>query len=223
VSERHVELREALYASILEVRRADAVATLKGAADAFGFPAVIADILEPTLKLIGERWNSDRISLAQAYVAGKVAEDLLGLIAADEMERGKEPATPRGTTVICNAEDDYHGLGRKMVSTFLRIEGWKVIDLGNDVLAPILVDEAESRGARVIGVSAMMLTNARNISKVREELLRRGLGDRIRLAVGGAVFAMRPELVEEVGGDGSAMTAIEAPALFERLATSARP
>lgn len=216
-----LELRESLYASILEARREDAVALLRAAAESSGFPAAVSRILEPTLRLIGERWNAESISLAQAYVAGKVAEDLLALIAADASERERRSARPRGPTVICNAEDDYHSLGRRMVTTFLRIEGWEVLDLGNDVLAPRLVDEAERIGASVVGVSAMMLTNAKNIMKVREELLRRGLSGSIKLAVGGAVFVMRPELVGEVGGDGSAATAMDAPALFDRLAAEA--
>jgi methanogenic corrinoid protein MtbC1 len=63
----------------------------------------------------------------------------------------------------------------------------------------------------------MMLTTAENIRAVRAELDARGLPGRIRLAVGGAVFKLRPELVREVGGDGSAPSAIQAPALFDRL------
>jgi len=35
--------------------------------------------------------------------------------------------------------------------------------------------------------------------------------------VGGAVFRLRPELVEELGGDGTAPNALQAPALFDRL------
>ena len=124
----------------------------------------------------------------------------------------------RGTAVLGNAEDDYHALGRRMVATFLRLEGWKVHDLGNDVLAATFVDEALATGASVIGVSAMMLTNAHNILRVREELDRRDLSGRVGLAVGGAVFALRPGLVNEVGGDGTALTAVDAPSLFDRLA-----
>jgi methanogenic corrinoid protein MtbC1 len=63
----------------------------------------------------------------------------------------------------------------------------------------------------------MMLTTAGNIRDLRTELDSRGLSGKIRLAVGGAVFKLRPELVDEVGGDGSAPSAIQAPALIERL------
>jgi methanogenic corrinoid protein MtbC1 len=158
--------------------------------------------------------SPEGISLAQAYIAAKVAEDILDkIVSVHQISQLKS----RGPVVIGNIEDDFHALGRRMVGTFLRAEGWEVHDLGNDVPAVDLVDQAVVVGARVIGVSAMMRTTADNIRAVRTELDRRGLTGRIQLAVGGAVFVIRPELVQTVGGDGTARNALEAPALFEKL------
>ena len=53
--------------------------------------------------------------------------------------------------------------------------------------------------------------------RIREEIDRRGLTGRIQLAVGGAVFQLRPELVAAFGGDGTAASAVEASALFQDL------
>lgn len=206
--------REHLYGLMLEAERERAVATLLEFAAGSGFQAAVSDVLEPVLERIGEAWCRERISLAQGYVAGKIAEDLLVAAASSVSDLLLEV---KGPVVIGNVEDDYHSLGRKMVSVFLRAAGWKVIDLGNDVLPSDFIDAALEHGARVIGVSAMMLTTAENIRAVRAELDARGLSGRIRLAVGGAVFKLRPELVREVGGDGSAPSAIQAPALFDRL------
>jgi methanogenic corrinoid protein MtbC1 len=79
------------------------------------------------------------------------------------------------------------------------------------------VNKAVETCARVIGVSAMMYTTAGNIRKVRDELDSRNLSGRIQLAVGGAVFKLRPELTHEVGGDGTASSCFKAPKLFEEL------
>ena len=238
-----------LYGQIIEADRGGARRLLSAAADGMGYDVALRRILEPTLRMVGERWAVDGISLAQGFVAGKVAEDYLSLggelgvlrprasepaagiptgsspgsrkPAGDSERAGDTALEDRKTAVIGNAEDDYHVLGRSMVASFLEIEGWNVVDLGCDILAPDFVDNALSVGACVIGASAMMLTTARNIAGIRNELDRRGLSGRIKLAVGGAVFAMRPELVREVGGDGTAKTALEAPALFDRLRAAA--
>ena len=66
-------------------------------------------------------------------------------------------------------------------------------------------------------VSRTRTLTAKNILKVRHELDNNRLSNRIKLAVGGAVFKLRPELVADVGGDGTADNAIEAPELFEKL------
>lgn len=182
-----------------------------------GYERLIKDVLDPALILIGEEWSaSGTYSLAQVYIAAKVTEDVLVRIAS--MRRlPSEGRSPKGPVVIGNIEEDFHALGRRMVGTFLRAEGWIVHDLGNDVPATAFVDKALEVSARVIGVSAMMMTTARTISGVRDEIDSRGLTGRIQLAVGGAVFCVCPGLDEEVGGDGTAPNALAVPGLFDRL------
>lgn len=176
--------------------------------------SVIADILEPALSYLGQLWGTQTVSLAQAFVGAKIAEDaLVRCMPGRESSAG----TCKGTAVVGNIEDDYHSLGRRMVASFLRSSGWEVHDLGNDVIAEQFVDKAIEVGASVVGASAMMQTTALNIRKLRDLIDARGLQNRLRLAVGGAVFNWRPELVAEVGGDGTAANAAGVDALFQSL------
>jgi len=206
--------RQTVYDLVLQAERDRTVGMLLEHAAHHGFQSTVSNVLEPVLERLGDEWLLERISLAQGYIAGKIAEDVLTAAASGG---GDLQLDVKGPAVIGNIEDDYHSLGRKMVGIFLRASGWKVVDLGNDVAPVEFVDQAVAHGARVIGVSAMMLTTAENIRGLRAELDSRGLSGRIRLAVGGAVFKLRPELVREVGGDGTASSAIQAPALFDRL------
>ncbi|HUW71323.1 MAG TPA: cobalamin-dependent protein [bacterium] len=214
--------RDALLHHILNAEREEAKRLLLSIVHEDSYETALRDILEPTLRLIGDRWSKDAISLAQGFVAGKVAEDFIAntkghLLTEMDKESPIVEGSPPRAAVLGNIEDDYHSLGRSMVISFLELRGWSVTDLGNDVLARDLVDTAVRIGAPVIGVSAMMLTTARNILSVRQALRERGLENSIALAVGGAVFRMRPELAAEVGGDGTADTGIDAPDLFESL------
>jgi methanogenic corrinoid protein MtbC1 len=209
-----------LYQLILLAQREEAGALLAKTVADTGYSATLRDLLEPAMFMIGDRWAAEGLSLAQGFVAGKIAEDFLALGKDywlwDDQSSGGDCGIPK-VAVMGNVEDDYHVLGRSMVVSFLRIKGWKVLDLGCDVQAAAFVDHALKAGACVIGASAMMLTTAKNIRSIREVLDRRGLAGRIKLAVGGAVFRMRPELVAELGGEGTAHNALDAPALFERL------
>lgn len=209
------EARQKLFDSILSGNREQANETLDQWAGHSHYRSAIAEVLEPVLEEIGNRWSAEKISLAAGYLAGKVAEDVL----VQSLRCEQSIPQTKGPVVIGNVEDDYHSLGRKLVGIFLKTSGWRVIDLGNDVSASAFVDAAVENKAWVIGVSAMMFTTAENITKIRKEIEDRGLSGRIKLAVGGAVFKIRPELVAEVGGDGTAANAMDAPRLFEQLWT----
>lgn len=179
---------------------------------------IISGILDPAIVRLGHMWEEETMSLAQNFVASKIAEDTLLRCLPDSVNTLRS----KGTVVIGNTEDDFHSLGRKTVGLFLSAAGWDVHDLGNDVLAEQFLEKALEVDARVIGVSAMMQTTALNIRKLRELIDSRGLTGRIKLAVGGAVFNWRPELVAEVGGDGTAHNAVAADELFMRLQTEAQ-
>ena len=210
------ETRKRLESAILDADRQAANRITDEWAAAHGYEDAVTEILEPTLAKIGDLWDkSGDLSLAQGYVAGKIAEDIMVKAAAQGGTAGDRKK--KGPIVIGNIEEDYHALGRRLVSIFLRSSGWKVHDLGNDVPADEFVEEALDAGAKIIAVSAMMYTTAMNIRGVREELEARGLNGKIQLAVGGAVFKLRPELVDEIGADGTTGTAIHTPALMERL------
>ena len=207
-----------LLAAIQKADRAGASAIIRDWAEGRTFSRVVPDLLSPVLETFGEIWAAGHggISLATGYVASKVAEDVLSLLLQESASQGLN-APVRGPVILGNVEDDFHPLGRRMVAAFLRADGWDVRDLGVDVSAAQFLDAAEEAGARVIGASAMMYTTAKGVASIREEIDRRGLTGRIQLAVGGAVFKLRPELVKEFGADGTTSSAVGVSALFEEL------
>ena len=209
---------ESLLSDILNARVDEALISLNLQVNADGFESVIRTILEPCLEKTGAMWESGNISLAQSYVAGKITEEFL--FAA--MNEGAFPneIKKNHSLVLGNIEDDFHVLGRRMVASFARLRGWDIVDLGTDVPARTFVDQAVEVGSPIIAVSAMMTSTALKIGGIREELEKRNLSGRIKLAVGGAIFRIRGELVDEVGGDGTAGSAMEAPMLFDRLLKS---
>lgn len=212
-----MDIQHALIEMIQKADRPGANLILDTWANKNGYDRLLKEVLEPTLLLIGEEWRTaENFTLAQSYMAAKVAED--ALVKAATHKKAEDVTKPaKGPVVIGNIEEDFHSLGRRMVGTFLEADGWIVHDLGNDVPAQAFVDKAIEIEARVIGVSAMMRTTTHNIKHLRTELDRRGLSGHIQLAVGGAVFLVCPGLDLEVGGDGTTRTAIDAPVLFDHL------
>ena len=213
----HSTLHGKILSLILDGEREAASELLAEYAGKTGFESAVNDLLEPVLAEFGELWSKGNdVSLGQGYVAGKVAEDLMErAVASSEFDNiGR---AEKGPIVIGNIEDDSHSLGRKLVVVFLRMSGWRVIDLGVDVPPKEFVQRAIEEDAPIIAASAMMYRTALNIRHLREEMEKEGLCETTQLAVGGAVFLHRPELVAKVGGDGTAANAMKTPALCEKL------
>jgi methylmalonyl-CoA mutase cobalamin-binding domain/chain len=210
------DLQVRLVSAILDADRALANQLIGDWAANNGYDRAMIEVVSPVLDEIGMMYaETGEFSLAQGYVAGKVAEDTLAKVFSHQDLAA--PKATKGPVVIGNIEDDYHPLGRKMVGIFLQAAGWQVYDLGIDVTAEEFVEKALEVNARVVGASAMIYTTAVNIEALRKEIDHRGLSGSLQLAVGGAVFKLRPELLEEVGGDGTADNALNAPTLFEEL------
>jgi methanogenic corrinoid protein MtbC1 len=206
---------EGLFQAMLNSDRKAAAAVIEQALEAGITPdRVLMEILDPALARTGVQWELRTISLAQGFVGAKIAEDTLSRCFPDQLPPTDIHLPP---VVIGNIEDDFHSLGRRMVSSFLRAAGWQVHDLGNDVLPKPFLEKALEVGAPIIGVSAMMHTTALNIRKLRDLIDQRGLTGKIKLAVGGAVFNWRPELVDAVGGEGTAPNAAAVNALFRSM------
>ena len=211
------KVRSQVYVSVMDGDRVQAVNIVRDWALSNSYEDAVKQILEPVIEIIGKDWgDSEKVSLGQGYVLGRVVEDVFKEMARVRSKEGM-PKPEKGPVVIGNIMDDSHGLGRKLVKIFLELDGWHVYDLGNDVLPETFVDKAIEINAPVIGASAMMLRTALNIKLLRAEIDRRNLGGKIKLAVGGAVFCQRPELVEEVGADGWSFNAIEVSQMMEAL------
>jgi methanogenic corrinoid protein MtbC1 len=185
-----------------------------------GFENIAEKILLPVLeKYSQDDFEMDGSPLAQGYVAARFAEIAMNMAIANTNPE-QLPKQNLGPIVIGNIEDDFHSLGRRIICAFLSSNGWIINDIGNDVLPADFVENALETNSKIIAVSAMMYSTAINISKVREELIRRNLENTIKLAVGGAIFNLRSDLVQEVGGDGTAKSAIHVPKLFNSLLNS---
>jgi len=211
-----VNKREMIAHLINEGEKDGAVQLLLEWSTQTSFKEVIFNVLEPMLTELGQLWMRGNISLAHGYLSGKVAEEFY-LMAAGDQEFNLSRTRHRGTVVLGNIEDDFHPLGRRLVNIYAQSAGWNIIDLGTDVTAERFIEKAIENKADIVAVSAMMFTTAKNIIKVRQELDKNSLSGKVMLAVGGAVFKLRPELVTEIGGDGTADTAIGASDLFETL------
>lgn len=147
------------------------------------------------------------------------------LMCADAMYAGLnilKPAMPvinknndRPTVVIGAIYGDTHDIGKNIVAIFLEGCGFRVINLGRDVLPECFVDKAIEYHADIIAVSTLMTTTMDNIGDVIHVLKERGIREQFKVMVGGRPLS--PKFARKIGADGYSRDAREAVELARSL------
>jgi corrinoid protein of di/trimethylamine methyltransferase len=120
-----------------------------------------------------------------------------------------------GRVVIGTVAGDIHDIGKSIVASMLSASGFEVRDLGTQVPADRFVDEVETFGADILGLSALITTTLPEQRVVIERLAARGLRSQCRVIVGGAPCTAR--WATEIGADAFAEDALAAVAACKTL------
>ncbi|MCR5097568.1 MAG: dihydropteroate synthase, partial [Lachnospiraceae bacterium] len=166
--------------------------------------------LIPAINEVGARYEAKRVFLPQ-LIAGanamKAAMDIIEPLLVRDDSEIKE------TIVVATVEGDIHDIGKNLVVLMLKNYGYNVIDLGKDVPASVIVDEAMDRDAAVIGLSALMTTTMLKMKEVVEEAKARGCTSKI--VIGGACITQ--SFADEIGADGYSEDAASCVKLVKSL------
>ena len=149
------------------------------------------------------------------------------LLAAEALKQGfqvlraalpAEKTESLGKVMLATVAGDIHDLGKNIVAALLENNGFEIVDLGKDVPAARIVDEAEARQAAVIGLSALMTTTMVRMEDTVRLVRERGLATRIM--VGGAVVTRA--YADMIGAHGYADDAVAAVRVVTQLCAEAR-
>ncbi len=153
----------------------------------------------PGINEVGDLFGRGQLflpELMQAADAMKVATDIINEALAAGGNSQQETAA---SVVVATVKGDVHDIGKCIVVSLMKANGFTVHDLGRDVDIDTIIETAVKINADVIGTSAL-LTTTMNQQKVLEEALKSaGLKDRFRTVVGGA--PVTPRWAARIGAD----------------------
>jgi methanogenic corrinoid protein MtbC1 len=169
----------------------------------------INTIVSPVLEDMGRRWEHGNLALSQLYMCGRICEKLIDdMLDPVLFTRKSQPKIAIASLI------DYHMLGKNLVRHHLRSSGFEVLDYGRTDIDE-LVRQARNDRIEVIMISTLMLSSAKKILRVREQLDKHDI--RPRIIVGGAPFLFDADLWKEVGADAMGRNSTEAVELIEGL------
>jgi 5-methyltetrahydrofolate--homocysteine methyltransferase len=210
-----IDVAEQLRLALIAGDKGTAVAATSKALNLGVNPlALVQDVIVPALTLVGERFESLDIFLPELMAAGEAGNACTALIEQEITKSGKQMQS-EGTVVIGTVKGDIHDIGKNIVASLLKAQGFKVVDIGKDVPATVFLDAAESNKADVIAASALMSitrTSARDIAILMDD---RNLKGDYFLVVGGG--SITQEYADEIGADGFAETGSGAVEIIKSL------
>lgn len=168
------------------------------------------EIILPAMERIGEMWESGEIALSQVYMSGRICEEIVNTILDSE-----SPKIDTAPKIAIAVFQDYHCLGKRIVSSVLHSAGYNIHDYGMGLTITELVEKSKKDKIKILLLSTLMLNSALNIKELKEEFLKENM--EVKLIVGGAPFRFDPELYKRIGADAMAAGASDVVAVIKKV------
>lgn len=170
--------------------------------------------LREALRAVGQRFERLEVFLPEMMMAADAGNVVMEVMEPALKESGQHAESP-GTVVIGTAKGDIHTIGKNILAMLLKLAGFEVVDLGEDVSAVAFMEEAKKRNADIIAISALMTSTMPGQRDVVGLLRDTGQRDKFAVMVGGAPVTQ--EWSDQIGADAYSETASGGVALALKL------
>lgn len=201
------EIIKNMYDAVLDLDSQKAVKNAKKVLEKNIDPFdAIENGLTKGLRTMGEKFAREEIFIPHLMVAAEVAKEAMAIL--EPSMAGKAPKVKKFKVLVGTVEQDLHDLGKNLVVTMLKVNGFEVHDLGKDVSTKLFIEKTKEVKPDVVGLSALMTTTMLEQEKIIKLLVKEGLRDKVKVVVGGAPIS--PEWAKRIGADGYAENALDA-------------
>jgi methanogenic corrinoid protein MtbC1 len=177
--------------------------------------SLYVDLFAPAARHLGDMWDSDLCDFATVTVGLGRLQRLLRELSPVFGAEVEHPVNGR-RAMLAQPNDEQHSFGLSMVAEFFRRAGWEIHGgpggAASNPAARVRAEWFDLVGLSV-GSEARLPWLTRTVAAVRQV----SRNQRVVVIVGGPIFTLHPEWVQQVGADGTALEARAAPVLAENL------
>ncbi len=174
-------MSENLSSLIAEIEEEKTLAAVREALSQGTDPLSLVEALRDGMSFVGERFESKEYFLPDLIMAGEIFKQAVAII---EPHLVGDTAS-RGTVVVGTVQGDIHDIGKNLVVTMLRCNGYEVHDLGVDVAPQVFVDKVRETGARLLGLSGLLTLAFDAMKSTIDALQEAGLRENTKVIIGG--------------------------------------
>ena len=177
-------------------------------------PIDIINSLAEGMRVIGDMFERGDYFISDLIVASEIFKEVMKIL-EPLITKEKEVVKPVGRVILGTVEGDIHDIGKNLVATMLRVNGFELIDLGVDVPPQKFVEAVKQYNPDIVGMSALLTSTMINMRKVIEALEKEGLRNKVKVIVGGAPIT--EEFAKRIGADAYGENAIVAVDICKKL------
>ncbi len=156
------------------------------------------------MAVVGDKFEKGEYFLSELVVAAEVMRE--GVKVVTPFIKG-ESASKLGKVVVATVEGDHHDLGKNIVTSLLRVQGFEVIDLGVDVATEKIITAIEEHQPSIVGMSALLTLTMPKMGEVIEALKASSMREKVKVILGGT--PVTEEFATSIGADHKAVNALE--------------
>ena len=157
---------------------------------------IMKDAIVASMDAVGRDFKNGEFYIPDVLMSSRASQAALFAM-SDSLEGFTHQ--PCGTVVVGTVAGDLHDIGKNITALLLECEGFKVIDLGIDVVPERFVEAVKEHKPDVVGLSALLTTTVVEMRYVVEALDRSGLREITRVYVSG--LPVTQDFAESIGAD----------------------
>lgn len=153
----------------------------------------------PGINTVGDLFGRGQLFLPELMKAANVMKAVTDIVNEILVGSGVARRDAAATVLIATVKGDVHDIGKCIVVSLFKANGFTVHDLGRDVATEKIIAEALRRNVDIIGTSALLTTTMTHQKELEDALMKAGLKERFKTMVGGA--PVTPRWAARIGAD----------------------
>ena len=199
-------MTSSLTKNLIELEREKVLSEVKQRLNQSEDPMKIFEESKQGMELIGERYQKKEYFLAELMLSGELFKEIMELIEPYLGEK-KTEGNNKGKIILATIQGDIHDLGKNILASLLKLEGFEVYDLGIDVNPDIVIEKVKELQPDFLGFSSLLTITFDPMKEVIDKLKEAGFRDKLKILVGGGITT--PLVKDYIGADFQTIDAME--------------
>lgn len=138
-----------------------------------------------SISIVGERFQRKEYFLGELIMSGEIFKGVMAIL--EPKLRGNIENKKIGQIVLGTVKGDIHDIGKNIVATLLRINGFEVFDLGVDVEPKAFIEKVAETGTNIVGMSGLLTPAFESMKNTVKAIEESGIRDQVKIIIGGGI------------------------------------